>query len=131
MPNTSHGPIIQPMSVTQYRSSRFAARRSQCSHVLRGLDRKAAVGVHGALGPAGRARGVDDHQRIFGVGPFRFRFVALSPDLIPPQVATRSPRNHDPKPREQARDGPRETTRPHRPRALWHTSALVGRIRRR
>ena len=51
-------------------------------HVLRGLDREAAMRMHRALGPAGRAGGVDDHQRIFGAGPLgrARRRVARPPD---------------------------------------------------
>ena len=44
---------------------RSLAGRSR-GQVLGGLDREAAVGVYGALGPAGGARGVDDHHRVFG-----------------------------------------------------------------
>src|SRR5205809_978520 len=68
-------------------------------HVLRGLDRKTAVRVKRPFRPSGRSRGVNDHQRIFSVGPFRFRLIALLPDLfMPPPVATPSPRNRNPNP---------------------------------
>ena len=48
IPNTSHGPIIQPMSLTQYIVSP-ALDVEAVHHVLRGLDREAAMRVHGAL----------------------------------------------------------------------------------
>ena len=79
-------------------------------HVLRGLDRKTAVRVKRPFRPSGRSRGVNDHQRIFSIGPFRFRLIALLPDLfMPPPVATRSPRNRNPKPpkNEHVLDGGR------------------------
>ena len=44
--------------------------------VLRALDREAAVDVDGALGPAGRARRVDDHVGRLGVGLRRRRGAA-------------------------------------------------------
>src|SRR6266481_3845314 len=68
-------------------------------HVLCSFDRKPTVGVKGSFGPAGRSRGVNDHHGIFSVGPFRLRFVPLSPNLLmPPPVTTRNPRNRNPKP---------------------------------
>ena len=68
IPKSSHGPIIQPMSVTQY--MRVAGLHVEAvRHVLRRLDREAAVRVHRALRPPGGAGRVDEHQRIFGVGP--------------------------------------------------------------
>ena len=57
------------------------------------------MGVKGSFGPAGRSGSVNDDQRIFGVGPFRFRFVALLLNfLMPPTVTIRSPWNQSPKP---------------------------------
>src|SRR5206468_2553196 len=79
-------------------------------HVLRRLDRKTAVRVKRPFRPSGRSRGVNDQQRIFSIGPFRFRLIALLPDLfMPPPVATRSPRNRNPKPpkNEHVLDGGR------------------------
>ena len=77
----------------------FSSNIEAKQHVLGSFDRKTTVGVKGSFGPAGRSRGVNDHHRIFSVGPFRFRFVALSPNLfMPPPVAIRSPRNRNSKP---------------------------------
>src|SRR5437762_7909895 len=68
-------------------------------HVLSGLDRKSAVRVKRPFRPSGRSRGVNDHQRIFSVGPFRFRLIALFPALsIPPPSPTRIPRTRNPNP---------------------------------
>ena len=58
------------------RACRPAAGRAQ-GHVLGRLDREAAVRVHRALGPAGGAGGVDDHQQVFGVGAFGLRLGGL------------------------------------------------------
>ncbi len=57
-------------------------------HVLRGFDGEAAVRVDCAFGFAGGAAGVDEHERIFGGGGFRFCLVGLGGDeVVPPLVA--------------------------------------------
>ena len=69
-------------------------------HVLRGLDREAAVRVHRALGPAGRARRVDDHQRVVGAGPLGVAQSSGWPvDEVGPAAVARVPSDVDPEPR--------------------------------
>ena len=57
-------------------------------HVLRDLDGEAGVDVNGALGLAGRPRGVDDHDRVVGVAAMGRQLLRLAsqgelPDLVP------------------------------------------------
>ena len=66
-PQIAHGPIIQPMSVN-HRSTVVGTDVEAVHHVLRRLDGEAAVHVHRALGAAGGAAGVDDHERRVGAG---------------------------------------------------------------
>ncbi len=58
------------------------------AHVLGRLDGKAAVGVDRALGTAGGAAGVDDHERVFGAGGFRGGDVGLLWNQLVPPVVT-------------------------------------------
>jgi len=67
-------------------------------HVLRGLDREAAVHVNRALRLAGGARRVDDHQRVFGVELMRGRVARLIleqdfPNLVAPVGPGNLPHN--------------------------------------
>ena len=55
------------MSLTQYIVSPGCTSK-QWTMSCAALDREAAVRVHRALRPPGRARGVDDHQRLVGAG---------------------------------------------------------------
>ena len=65
MPKSSHG-AHHPADVADPVHRVAGLHVVGVHHVLRGLDREAAVAVDGALGPAGRARRVEQHQR--GVG---------------------------------------------------------------
>src|SRR5690606_4795464 len=58
------------------------------------LDRKAAMRVHGALGTARRAAGVDEHARLIRVADLICTplFVGAIHELVPPVVAPGRPR---------------------------------------
>ena len=58
----------------------------------RDLDEKAPVHVHGALGPAGRARGVGEHERVLGLDRRRSPCAGAPVEqLVPPDVAALLP----------------------------------------
>ena len=65
-------------------------------HVLRALDREAAVDVDRALGLAGGARGVDQHVRVFGLGQRRSRSPATG-QARPHATRRRAPRAREPR----------------------------------
>src|SRR5205085_9214516 len=55
--------------------------------LLRDLDQEAAVDVDGALGPARRARGVGDQERVLGVGRLGRAGVRLAHgEPVPPEI---------------------------------------------
>ena len=65
-------------------------------HVLRGLDRETTMGVYRSLGPACRARRVDDHQRVLGSGTLGLGLRGLLLDeLVPPMIAAMYERHVD------------------------------------
>ncbi len=60
-----------------------------------GLQREAGVDVDGALRPPGGAGGVDDHERVVGIGRGRLQRLIRGRchRCIPPDVARRAPRH--------------------------------------
>ena len=89
--------------------------------LARDLDEESAVHVHGALGPAGRARGVGEHERVLGVDrASRAASRATRDELVPPDVAPVLPRDglagvaHD-----DRRCGRPARARPPRRRSPW------------
>ena len=71
-PTTSHGPMIQPRSANQNRSSpRLDV--GLVRDLLRDLDEEPAVDVHRALRPSRRAARVRDEQRVLGIEAARSR----------------------------------------------------------
>ncbi len=88
-PGTHH-----PAQVREPEESVAGAKVEVVGEVLGGLDGEAAMDVDRALGPAGRARGVDDHVRRLRIGRRRLaeRLEAGGGQrLVPPVVATRRP----------------------------------------
>ena len=76
VPTISHGPMIQPMSVSQ--NNRSPARRSIWNATSSAIfTRKPRVHVHRALGPAGGAARVRDEQRMLALDRFRVEAVGL------------------------------------------------------
>ena len=59
-------------------------------HVLCGLDGEAAVRMHRAFGPSRGARGVDQHQRVFGRGTLGDRGIRLRVHERRPQPVVRA-----------------------------------------
>src|SRR5262245_22513518 len=63
------------------------------THVLGSLDRKTTVCMHRALGSAGCARSVNEHQVVFSARWLRSRFVTLAGhQIVPPMISSWIPR---------------------------------------
>ena len=76
VPTISHGPMIQPMSVSQ--NSRSPARRSIWNATSSAIfTRNPRVHVHRTLGPAGRAARVRHEQRMLTVDRLGVEAVGL------------------------------------------------------
>jgi hypothetical protein len=88
-----HGPH-EPAEIGDPEEPVALAQVEQIGEVVRILDRKAAVGEHGALGPAGGARRVDDQARMIGLdGQRRALRRLLRHQLVPPEIAVVLPRH--------------------------------------
>ena len=62
------------------------------SHILCGFYWKAAMSVHGSLGPSRCSRSINEHQHIFGIRLRRQCILALSGyQFVPPVISSLPP----------------------------------------
>src|SRR6185295_17932256 len=84
----------QPAEVRQPEQAILLAHVHAVAEVVRGLDQKAAVREHRALGLPRGARRIDDEARAIGLHGQRRRAIALVRDsLVPPAIAALRPRD--------------------------------------